>query len=218
HPINQGGLCPRGQAAIQMTYHPDRIVQPMKRRGGRATASTDRGVEFPNSLEQFEPVSWDDAIAQLVQKLDVLADARDQKSVMFLTRPRRSRRLELIAEFLSRYGAPPPTVCEIFGDDVLRRANRLAFGRDQLPTFDLARARFVIVFGADLLGTWNSPVAQNAAYGAMRQGRPGVRGKLVQVESRMSATGACADEWIPAKPGTEAVLALGLPHVILNRN
>ena len=31
HPVNQGGLCARGQAAIQVTYHPDRITQPLKR-------------------------------------------------------------------------------------------------------------------------------------------------------------------------------------------
>src|SRR5712692_6018760 len=49
----------------------------------------------------------------------------------------------------------------------------------------------------------------------MRQGRPGVRGMFVQVESRMSLTGANADRWVPVKPGTEGVLALGLAHVIL---
>ena len=94
---------------------------------------------------------------------------------------------------------------ELFGDDVLRRANALSFGREQLPTFDLARTRYVIGFGADFLGTWNSPVAQSAAYGRMRQGQPGVRGKFVQVEPRMSQTGASADEWVPARPGTEGV-------------
>jgi anaerobic selenocysteine-containing dehydrogenase len=58
-------------------------------------------------------------------------------------------------------------------------------------------------------------VAQNIAYGEMRQGRPGVRGKFVQVEYRMSQTGANADEWVPVKPGTEGVLALGIAHVII---
>src|SRR6185369_15652003 len=72
-----------------------------------------------------------------------------------------------------------------------------------------------ISFGADFLGTWNSPVAQSGAYAAMRQGRPGLRGALVQVESRMSLTGASADEWVPVKPGTEGVLALALAHVIV---
>ncbi len=49
----------------------------------------------------------------------------------------------------------------------------------------------------------------------MRQGRSGIRGSFVQVESRMSQTGANADEWVPARPGTEGVLALGLAHVII---
>jgi anaerobic selenocysteine-containing dehydrogenase len=73
----------------------------------------------------------------------------------------------------------------------------------------------VISFGADFLGTWNSPVAQNVAYGQMRQGRPGTRGKFVQVEYRMSQTGANADEWVPVRPGTEGVLALGIANVIM---
>ena len=73
----------------------------------------------------------------------------------------------------------------------------------------------MISFGADFLSTWNSPVAQAIGYGELRQGRPGARGKLVQVEPRMSPTGSSADEWIPVRPGTEGVLALGLAHVIL---
>ena len=88
--------------------------------------------------------------------------------------------------------------------------------REQLPTFDLANARYVLSFGADFLGTWNSPVAHSAAYGDMRQGRAGIRGSFVQVEPRMSQTGANADEWVPAQPGTEGALALGLAHVIMS--
>ena len=85
------------------------------------------------------------------------------------------------------------------------------------PRSILARADYVISFGADFLGTWNSPVAQSIGYGEMRQGRPGRRGKFVQVESRMSQTGANADEWIACQPGMEGALALGIAHVILSR-
>jgi anaerobic selenocysteine-containing dehydrogenase len=202
HPISQGGLCPRGQSAIQVTFHPDRLTHPLKRAGARGAG-------------EFTEVTWDEAIAQLAGQLDALRSANDQKSLAVLTRPRRSRRLDAFAEFSKRFGAPPPIAFEVLGDEVLRRANALSYGHEQLPTLDLARSRYVIGFGADFLGTWNSPVAQNAAYGRMRQGRPGVRGKFVQVEARMSLTGASADEWVPVKPGTEGVLALGLAHVIL---
>jgi anaerobic selenocysteine-containing dehydrogenase len=50
----------------------------------------------------------------------------------------------------------------------------------------------------------------------MRQGTPGQRGKFVQIEPRMSQTGANADEWVAVIPGTEGALALGIAHVIIS--
>src|SRR5262245_5035352 len=203
YPVNKGGLCARGQAAIQTTYHPDRITQPLKRSGERGDG-------------RYAAISWDDAIAEVVSHLDALEKAGAQKALTFFTRAAGGHRASLIAQFLARFGARGPVSYEIFGDDVLRRANAMSFGREQLPTFDLAHARHVISFGADFLGTWNSPVSQAESYGAMRQRRSGVRGSFVQVESRMSQTGANADEWVPAKPGTEGAVALGLAHVIMS--
>jgi menaquinone reductase, molybdopterin-binding-like subunit len=202
HPVNQGKLCVRGQAAIQVTYHPDRITQPMKRSGERGSG-------------QFQPISWDDALTELISKLDALAAAKNQKSLAFLSRPVHGYRQTLTEEFLKRFGAPAPFTFEVFSEDVLRRANARSFGYDQLPTIDLARSRYVLALGAEFLGTWNSVVAQNIGYGEMRQGHPGMRGKFVQVEPRMSQTGANADEWVAIKPGTEGVFALSLAHVIL---
>jgi len=202
HPINQGGLCARGQAAIQVTYHPDRITQPLKRAGNRGDG-------------RYDAISWDDALAEIVRRLDALEGAGNQKALAFVARHGAGHRAALVAQFLGRYGAPGPMTYELFAESVLRRANALSFGREQLPTFDLPNARFVLGFGADFLGTWNSPVSQNHGYGLMRQGRPGIRGAFVQVESRMTQTGANADEWVPARPGTEGVLALGLAHVII---
>jgi menaquinone reductase, molybdopterin-binding-like subunit len=200
-PISRGGLCARGQASIQITYHPDRLTHPMKRSGARGSGA-------------FTDISWDEAIATLTAQLDALGAAKEPKSLAWLTGAH-GRRLALTAEFAKAFGAEAPIVFEPFGDDVLRRANAISFGHHQLPTIDLARARFAISFGADFLGTWNSPVAQSGAYATMRQGHPGTRGAFVQVESRMSLTGASADEWVPVKPGTEGALALGLAHVIL---
>src|SRR5512136_2108487 len=57
HPVNQGRLCPRGQASVQGLYNPDRIPGPLRRnpRGG------------------FESVSWSQAEDTLVQKVSELA-------------------------------------------------------------------------------------------------------------------------------------------------
>jgi anaerobic selenocysteine-containing dehydrogenase len=203
HPINQGKLCPRGQAGLQVTYHPDRIKNPLKRSGPRGSG-------------QFQEIGWDDAIRELVSQLKVLQSSHQEEAFAFLTKPLRGQRRDLIDRFLKAYGGSPAVIFDFFDEAVLRRANALSFGRGQLPTFDLARANYVVSFGADFLGTWNSPVAHSIAYGEMRQGRPGQRSKLVMVEPRMSQTGANADEWIPARLGTEGAFALGLAHVLIN--
>src|SRR5215471_12340813 len=207
HPISQGALCPRGQASIQITYHPDRIIQPLKRRGARGSGD-------------YQPISWDAAIAELVTHLDSIASAGGQGSqgLAALTRTGASSRNDLFALFLEKFGAQAPVVYELFGDEVLRRANGISFGHEQVPTFDFANARAVISFGADFLGTWGSPVSQMAGYAKMRGGRPGIRGTLIQVEQRMSLTGASADEWIGIRPGTEGILALGLANALGAQN
>src|SRR2546423_288213 len=181
HPVNQGGLCARGQAGIQVTYHPDRITQPLKRAGNRGDG-------------RYDAIPWDDALKEIVSRLDVLEGAGNQKALAFVARHGSGHRAALVAQFLARYGAPGLVTYELFGDDVLRRANALSFGHEQLPTFDLPNARFLLGFGADFLGTWNSPVSQGYGYGVMRQGRPGIRGTCVQVESRMTQTGATAEQ------------------------
>ena len=148
--------------------------------------------------------------------MSALRSSNDAASLAFLARPLRGQRRELIERFLKASARRRRLAYEPFDEAVLRQANLLSFGHAALPTFDLARADYVISFGADFLGTWNSPVAQSIGYGEMRQGRAGRRGKFVQVESRMSQTGANADEWIACRPGTEGVLALGIAHVILS--
>ena len=55
HPINQGKLCTRGQAAIEVTYHPDRVGHPLKRAGARGDG-------------KFEEISWDQALTELDRK------------------------------------------------------------------------------------------------------------------------------------------------------
>jgi len=201
HPLSKGRLCVRGQAAVQVTYHPDRLVAPQRRSGDRGTG-------------QFTEISWEEALSLLTERLDA-SMAASSAPIAFLSRPRPGRRHELVAEVLRRLGAPAPVTFEIFDDAVLRHANELSFGRHQLPTLDLAHTRYLVSFGADLLGTWNSPLAHSVAYGAMRHAPGGVRPKFVQVEPRMSQTGASADQWLAVRPGTEGALALGLAHVIM---
>jgi menaquinone reductase, molybdopterin-binding-like subunit len=202
HPVNRGKLCARGQAGLQVTYHPDRIRSPLKRSGSRGSGD-------------FHEIGWQEALREVVAKLRELGSEKRPDSIRFVTGNLRGQRRELINKFLASLGAPPALQFAPLDEPVLRRANLLGFGRAAMPSFDLARSNYIISFGADFLGTWNSPVSQSIGYGEMRRARPGNRGKFIQVEQRMSQTGANADEWVPSSPGTEGLLALGLAHVIV---
>jgi menaquinone reductase, molybdopterin-binding-like subunit len=202
HPISQGKLCPRGHGELQVTYHPDRIKSPLQRTGERGSG-------------QFKEITWDEAIKQLVSQLSPLLPAKQSDQLVFLTAPLKGQRWNVAANFVRAFTAEPPVEFEFFDNGVLRNANLESLGVSALPTIDLGQSNYIVSFGADFLGTWNSPVAQSIGYGHMRKGRPGQRGKFVQFESRVSQTGASADEWIACPPGAEGALALSLAHVIV---
>ena len=202
HPVNRGKLCARGQAGLQVTYHPDRVRSPLKRSGSRGSGD-------------FHEIGWQEALSEVVAKLEAFGSQKRADSIRFVTGNLRGHRRELINKFLASLGAGPALQFAPLDEPVLRRANLQSFGRAAMPSFDLERSNYIISFGADFLGTWNSPVSQSIGYGEMRRGRPGNRGKFVQVEQRMSPTGANADEWVPSLPGSEGLLALGLAHVMV---
>ena len=71
HPINQGGLCPKGQAMFQLRNiidpksgevikNPDRKTKPMVRRPGAS---------------DWEEISWEDAIKEIARKVKDTRDA-----------------------------------------------------------------------------------------------------------------------------------------------
>src|ERR1700722_671547 len=202
HPINQGKLCPRGHGELQVTYHPDRIKSPLQRTGERGSG-------------QFKEITWDEAVRQLVSQLAPLLSARQPGQLAVIAGPLKGQRKTVVGNFASAFSAVPVEF-EFFDHAVVKSANLQSFGVAALPTVDLGQSNYIISFGADFLGTWNSPVAQSVGYGQMRKGRPGQRGKFVQFESRISQTGASADEWIACPPGAEGAIALSLAHVIVS--
>src|SRR6516162_1122380 len=202
HPINQGKLYPRGQAGLQVTYHPDRIKGPLARVGARGSG-------------QFREMSWDDAIRQVASQLSELQASNQESALALITSPLRGQKKAIFAAFAAHFKKSLSVETAFLDDTTIRAANAASFGHALPPTLPLAQSNYVISFGADFLGTWNSPVAQAIAFGRMRQGRPGQRAKFVQFEQRISQTGASADEWIFVQPGTEGLLALALAHVIM---
>jgi molybdopterin-containing oxidoreductase family iron-sulfur binding subunit len=197
HPVNHGRLCARGQAALQGTYNPDRVRSPMAR-----TASGG-----------FEPIAWDDALAQVATRLPGSGEG-----LWFLTGNEEGTFAELVREWLGAFGSRNHLVFEPFGYEALHQANRDVFGTDAIPSYRLADAQYVLSFGADFLETWLSPVEQTGGFAAMHGYHDGRMGRYVHVEPRMSMTAMSADEWIAPVPGTEGLVALTIAHVVINHH
>src|SRR5262245_53169193 len=191
HPLNQGGLCARGQAGLQGLYDPDRIRTPLVKDGAA-----------------WKAISWDDALALVGGKL-----AAAKNRTVLLTGLETGSMRALAGEFASSLGARH-VMWEPFGFETLRAANRATFGVDAVANLDVGAARCLVAFGADLFETFVSPVQLARGFAAMRAQREDGGGHFVTVEPRLSTTGANADEWVAAKSGTEFAVALGMAHVI----
>lgn len=204
HPLNQGKLCARGQAGLQELYHPDRLRNAVRQSGGRGS-------------RQFEPLDWDEALGGLAERLQLTAPAR----IAFLGGMMADSLHLLASRWLQALGAPPPVMFDLQtaldGRSTAARAAATLYGSAQLPVYDVANASTIFSFGANLLETWDSPVAYGHAFGQFRQGQTGGRGFFAQFEPRLSATATLADEWVPIRPGAEGLVALAMGRIIVEQ-
>lgn len=202
HPVNRGKLCARGQAALQQLYHPDRIQQPLKRSGERGSG-------------EFTKISWAEALDLLGARLKKLQQQQRSSALALLTPAFGGSLDELSARFMAAFDSPHRYRLELLSPDWLQAATEKNYGLPRLPYYDLAETRYLLNFGADFIESHLSPVHYGLGFGRMRQGRATVRGHFTYVSGRMSLTGASADRWLPTKPGSEGILALGLARLIL---
>ncbi|MGQ9509058.1 MAG: molybdopterin-dependent oxidoreductase [Thermodesulfobacteriota bacterium] len=202
HPVNRGTLCPKGIAGIQGLYDPDRIRSPLKRVGKRGEG-------------RWEPISWKDAIQEVGNLLKELRKNGEPHRVVVLGGRYRGLMRSLWERFLNAYGSPNYIDNQFRWDGMPMEGVYLTQGIHAMPAYDFENAQYILSFGAPLLDSFWLPIHALKAFGHFRRGRPGQRGKLVQIEPRLSITGIKADEWIPIQPGTEGILALGIAHMII---
>lgn len=188
-PVNKGKLCQMGQAGLQAHYNPDRITRPMARKGSG-----------------LAPVSWDEALSMIQSKTADLAADR----FAWFTDTVSGHQAVLMDAYREAVGSSRHYVHEIINNSVSRQVNQDMLG-DPQPRLRFDKARVVLSFGADFLGTWQSPVHNSVEYAAFREAP---RGVLVQVEPKMTLTGANADMWVAVRPGTEGVFALAVANAL----
>ncbi|MBI4376946.1 MAG: 4Fe-4S dicluster domain-containing protein [Elusimicrobia bacterium] len=196
HPLSRGGLCPIGQAAVLELYDSKRLLSPLLR--GAAS-------------------SWQAVDAEVA---GALRRARSGAAVRVLTGTIHSPSTRrAIARLLEGLPDAKHVAYDALSACAIRDAHALSHGRRALPRYRFEKARSIVSLDADFLGTWISPVEYAAGWRAGRVplGNPARMSYHLQLESRMSLTGANADRRIVIPAGSEALIAAHLADHLARR-
>ncbi len=199
---NHGYVCPRGHLIPQQTYDPDRVKVPLK----RTNPLKGRGID-----PKFVPISWDEAITIVADKMIDLRNAGEPEKLMYM----RGRYSPTAQELL--YGTLP----KIFGTGqyfshsaICAEAEKMGPGLTQgfygYRDYDLEKTNCLVVWGCDPLAS-NRQVPNTIH----RFHEIAARGTVISVDPRLSNAAAKSHEWLPVLPGTDGALAGAIAHVIL---
>ena len=196
HPHTDGVLCAKVSKYAERTNHAERILTPLKRSG-------------PKGSGQFTPVGWDEALADIAQRLRAIA-ARAPEAVLpysyagtmgLVQGESMDRRFfhRLGASFLGR------TICATAGSEGLTYT---LGGKVGMKVEHFAESKLIIIWGSNSIGSnlhfWR--YAQQAK-------RDGAR--LVCIDPRKTETADKCHEHLQILPGTDAALALSLMHELI---
>jgi len=197
HPVNNGKLCMRGQAALQAVYDPDRLVTPKLKTKG-----------------QFVDISFDRAFEIIEEKIQH-ASAQGNNRIKMITGSIGDPMRALFTGALEGWNSGPPLMFEPFAHDSLKAAHAALFSAEVLPSFQMEKSDLIVGFGADFLETWLSPVEYAGKFKAMHGVKHGEKGGYIHVGPFMSLTAANADKFLSVKPGHEVSVALGIINSLL---
>ena len=201
NPSNQGKLCPKGNSAIMRHYDPKRIKQPLKR------TNPEKG---PGVDPMWEPISWDEALD--------LVGAEFKKSVD--EDPRKL--LPSIEDFQKMNCWAWPLS---FGNFNSFQSGGTMCGGAYHPVNGYVHSAFAAANDAKHCNYWINDgtgdgfsshlhaAAQSKWVADARMDR-GMR--CVTIEPRFSISAAKSEEWVPIRPATDRMFALGLCHEMVN--
>ena len=199
HPLTDGVLCTKVSRYTERTYHPDRVLHPLKRVG-------------PKGSGQFQQVSWDDALSDIAQRLKTIAHKTPERILPYSYAGTMGMvQGESIAmRFFNLLGAAKldRTICSSAGGEALAQTFGSKVG---MKVQHFAESKLILIWGSNVITS--SVHFWRIAQEAKRQGA-----KLVCIDPRRTETADKCDVHLALKPGTDAALALGLMHELITHD
>ena len=196
HPQTGGVLCTKVSRYTERTYHPDRILRPLKRIG-------------PKGAGQFEPVRWDAALDDIAVRLQAIAK-RDAQAVLPYSYAGTMGLVQgesMAARFFNKLGASrlERTICAAAGGEGLVHTLGAKVG---MRVEFFAEARLILIWGSN-------PVASNLHFWRYANEARRKGAKLICIDPRRTETAEKCHEHIALLPGTDGALALSLMQQLI---
>lgn len=196
HPGTQGVLCTKVSRYTERTYHPDRLLSPMKRVG-------------PKGSGQFAPIGWDEALDIVAERLGAIA-ARDPQAIVPYSYAGTMGLVQgesMAARFFHKLGASllDRTICASAGATALRYTYGASVGMDIEHVED---AKLIVIWGGN-------PIASNLHFWTRVQQAKRRGATLVAIDPYRSLTAEKCHRHIAPMPGTDGALALAIMHVLI---
>ena len=196
HPHTDGVLCAKVSKYTERSYHPERVLTPLKRTGAKGAG-------------QFAPVTWDEALSDIAQRLQAIA-ARAPEAILPYSYAGTMGMVQgesMDRRFFHKLGASQldRTICASAGAEALVQT---LGGKVGMKVEFFAESQLILIWGSNSIGSnlhfWRY------AQQAKRNGA-----KLVCIDPRKSETADKCHEHIALRPGTDAALALALMHELI---
>ena len=199
HPLTDGVLCTKVSRYTERTYHPDRVLYPMKRVG-------------PKGSGQFQQVSWDAALSDIATRLNAIADKHPERILPYSYAGTMGMvQGESIAmRFFNLLGAAKldRTICSSAGGEALAQTFGSKVG---MKVQHFAESKLILIWGSNVITS--SVHFWRIAQEAKRHGA-----KLVCIDPRRTETADKCDVHLALNPGTDAALALALMHELITHD
>ena len=127
--------------------------------------------------------------------------------------------LEALRLFSDSFGGAEVIMYDPISNYGITKASETYYGLAVLPSYHFDKAKTIVSFGADFLGTWVSPIEFASAYAKTRKitkEKPEMS-RHYQFESNLSLTGANADYRTPIKASQSGLAVLALYNAIASK-
>ena len=196
HPLNQGVICAKGSAGIMKQFSPARLTRPLRRKPG-----SERGAG------EFEPISWDEALATLTERLGRIRATDPKKFALFTGRDQMQA---LTGLFARQFGTPNYAAHGGFCSVNMAAGMIYTIGGSfwEFGGPDLERAKLFVMIGT-AEDHHSNPMKM--ALGKFKR----AGGRFISINPVRTGYSAIADEWIPIRPGTDGALFMALLHELI---